>query len=316
MSFSAEIKNELCQLPTDPNCRKALCYGMLRFARSFSDRSMVIVTEHPGFAHLAASVLAEECGVVVDLQTKITHRKQTPESCTVQIEGDDQRGRVLHHFGHDRTEVHGRINRENLQKPGCASAFLRGAFLACGTVINPEKEYHLEFSVVHMHLAEDLSQLLSEVIEMHTMPAIIQRKGSYVVYLKESEAIADLLTYLGAQNGSLELMQVKMVKELRNDVNRRSNCETANIMKTANAAAVQRIAIERIQKHLGLEHLSPELRELCVLRYENPGMSLRELGENLSEPISRSGVNHRLRRILEIAEALPPLEAESDSPDD
>ncbi len=129
-----------------------------------------------------------------------------------------------------------------------------------------------------------------------------------MVYLKESEAIADFLTYIGAQNGALELMQVKMMKELRNDVNRRSNCETANIMKTANAAAVQRIAIERIQKYMGLEQLSPELKELCELRYENPGMSLRELGENLSVPISRSGVNHRIQKILELAETLPPLE--------
>jgi hypothetical protein len=128
------------------------------------------------------------------------------------------------------------------------------------------------------------------------------------LYIKESEAIADLLTFMGAQNGALELMQVKMLKELRNDVNRRSNCETANIMKTANAAAVQRIAIQRIMRFHGLEQLSPELKELAELRYENPAMSLRELGENLSVPISRSGVNHRLQRILEIADTLPQLE--------
>lgn len=309
MSFSADIKNELCRHKIEQDCcRKAQCYGMLVFARSFSDRAVSIVTEHPGFARLAASMLAEESGVFVEMQTKITHRKQTPESCTVTVVGDDQRRQLLSHFGHQEKEVHLRINRANLENPCCEAAFLRGAFLACGSVINPEKEYHLEFSVVHMHLAKDLSVLLSELMELKVQPAVIQRKGSYVVYIKESEAIADLLTYMGAQNGALELMQVKMLKELRNDVNRRSNCETANIMKTANAAAVQRIAIERIMRYMGLEQLSPELKELAELRYENPAMSLRELGENLSEPISRSGVNHRIRRILEIADTLPPLE--------
>lgn len=308
MSFSEEIKNELCKLPIERDCcRKALCYGILRFARNFSDRAVSIVTEHPGFARLSASVLAEECGVFVDMQTKITHRKQTPESCTVTVEGDDQRLMLIEHFGHSKDEIHGRINRANLEDDCCHAAFLRGVFLACGSVINPEKEYHLEFSVVHMHLAEDLSQLLSEQMSLHIQPAIIQRKGSYVLYIKESEAIADLLTFMGAQNGSMRLMEIKSLKELRNGVNRRSNCETANIMKTANAAAVQCIAIERIDKFLGLDQLSPELRELAELRYENPDMSLRELGENLSVPISRSGVNHRIQRILDIADTLPEL---------
>ena len=308
MSFSVEIKNELCRLPAAHDCcRKALCYGMLRFARNFSDRAVSIVTEHPGFARLAATLMAEECGVFVDMQTKITHRKQTPESCTVTVEGDDQRMMVIDHFGHSKDEIHGRINRANLEDECCNSAFLRGVFLACGSVINPEKEYHLEFSVVHMHLAEDLSQLLAEQMDLEVQPSIIQRKGSYVLYIKESEAIADLLTFMGAQNGAMRLMEIKSLKELRNEVNRRSNCETANIMKTANAAAVQCIAIERIDKFLGLDKLSPELRELAELRYENPDMSLRELGENLSTPISRSGVNHRIQRILDLAETLPEL---------
>lgn len=311
MSFSAEIKNELCRVqPQRVCCEKASCYGMVLFARNFSDRAVSIVTEHPGFARLAASQIAEQAGVFVEMQSKITHRKQTPESCTVTVEGDDQRRQLRRYFGHGEQELHLKIHRENLAHPCCFSAFLRGAFLSCGSVINPEKEYHLEFSVVHMHLAKDLAQLLSELPDVSLQPAVINRKGSYVVYLKESEAIADLLTYMGAQTGALELMQVKMLKELRNDVNRRSNCETANIMKTANAAAVQRIAIERIQKYLGLDQLPPELKELAELRYENPGMSLRELGENLSEPISRSGVNHRIRRILEIAETLPQLREE------
>ena len=309
MSFSAEIKQELCNLSSGEGAqRTALCYGMLRFARSCNSQTITLVTEHPGFARFASDLIVEECGVFVDMETKITHRKQAPESCTVTVAGDDQQNKVLEHFPGIHDGVAARIDHRFLQEPGCAAAFLRGVFLSCGTVINPEREYHLELSAVHMHLAEDLCNLLSSLEELSIQPSVICRKGSVVVYLKESEAIADFLTYIGAQNGALELMQVKMMKELRNDVNRRSNCETANIMKTANAAAVQRIAIERIQKYMGLEQLSPELKELCELRYENPGMSLRELGENLSVPISRSGVNHRIQKILELAETLPPLE--------
>lgn len=311
MSFSADIKTELCShQPTTGCCRRAQCYGTLLFARSFSQRAVSLVTEHPVFARAAAALIAEETGVFVELQTKITRRKAAPESCTVTVVGDDQRAQLLHHFGHDPAAVHLRLNQANLENPCCEAAFLRGVFLSCGSVIDPEKEYHLEFSVVHMHLAKDLSSFLSSLLDLKIQPAVIQRKGSFVVYIKESEAIADLLTFMGAQNGALELMQVKMLKELRNDVNRRSNCETANIMKTANAAAVQRLAIERIIRSIGLDQLPPELQELAELRYENPGMSLRELGESLSEPISRSGVNHRLRRILEIADTLPPLRDE------
>ena len=306
MSFSAEIKTELCKLQSlPPCCRKAQCYGMLLFARSFSDRAVSFVTEHPGFARLSASMLAEEAGVFVEMQTKITHRQQMPENCTVTVAGDDQRQQLLLHFGHEPGELHLRLKQENLQGDCCAAAFLRGAFLSCGSVIDPQREYHLEFSVGHRHLAEDLCALFAGLEEISLQPAMINRKGVYVVYLKESEAITDLLTFMGAQNGALELIQVKMFKELRNNVNRRSNCEAANLEKTANAAATQRVAIEKIRDQIGLDQLPPELRELAELRYENPEMSLRELGENLAEPISRSGVNHRLRRILEIAETLP-----------
>lgn len=131
---------------------------------------------------------------------------------------------------------------------------------------------------------------------------MISRKGDFVVYLKGSEQIADLLTYLGAQQASMELIQVKMLKEVRNYVNRTTNFTTANIGKTASAAAQHIRAIQKIERKMGLEGLPEDLRELAQLRLDNPEMSLRELGESLSEPISRSGVNHRLRRILEIAE--------------
>ncbi len=153
-----------------------------------------------------------------------------------------------------------------------------------------------------MKLAGDLSLLLSQVEDLGLSPAITNRKGAFVVYLKESECIADLLTLMGAPQSAMELMQVKMLKEVRNNVNRKMNFETANLDKTAAAAARQLIAIEAIMEHMGLEQLPEDLQEIARLRYENPDMSLRELGESLSEPLTRSGVNHRLRRLMELAE--------------
>ena len=308
MSFSAEVKTELCQIETLPkDCRKALCYGALLFGRRFSEKEITLVTEHPGFGRLLTRQIAEECGVFAEMKTKLTRRASTPETCVVTVEGDDQRLRILGHFGHKPGELQLRIHRENLPDQESVAAFLRGVFLSCGSMIDPEKEYHLEFVVPHKKLAEDLLELLNGLEAAELQPALISRKGSYMVYLKGGDAITDLLTFMGAQSGPLELIQVRMMKDLRNDVNRRSNCETANIMKTANAAAVQCIAIERIERFLGLSQLSPELRELAELRMENPEMSLRELGENLSKPISRSGVNHRIQRLLEIADTLPEL---------
>ena len=182
-----------------------------------------------------------------------------------------------------------------------AAAFLSGAFLACGAVSDPEKGYRVEFATQHQPLADDLAALLAEVL---APPKRTVRRNDYLLYYKESENIEDLLTYLGAPKSSLELMEVKIVKELRNRVNRATNCETANISKTVNAALAQIEDIRLIEASGGVGALDEELRELARLRLQNPDMSLRELGQALTSPISRSGVNHRLRRISEYAAEL------------
>ncbi len=176
---------------------------------------------------------------------------------------------------------------------------MRGAFLSCGTVTDPQKDYHLEFSVAHRRLAQDLVTLLEEIEGLRIQPSVTRRKGSYVVYIKGSEQIADLLTFMGAPSASMALMQAKMVKEVRNYVNRTTNFETANIDKTASASARQVAAIHGLEETVGLEQLPEDLREMAYLRLQNPDMSLRELGEALS--ISRSGANHRIQRLMELA---------------
>lgn len=300
MSFSSEAKIELCKIaPQDFCCKKAECYGLLLFARNFSPAAVGTLTENGSVARRMAELCAELTGTIVDT-TAAFHRKGEKSSYTVSVGGADQRVRVLGTFGHTGKEISLRINRANLENECCTAAFLRGVFLTCGTVTDPKKDYHLEFIVAHMNLAKDLTALLSETESLNLQPAIVNRKGSYVVYIKGSERITDLLAYIGAGNSAMELIQVKMLKEVRNNVNRKTNFETANIDKTVDAAVRQVEAIEKLKGTIGLDNLPQELRELAELRLENPEMSLRELGQSLSEPISRSGVNHRLQRLLEM----------------
>jgi DNA-binding protein WhiA len=305
MSFASETKNEICKaMPQNSCCQKAECYGLLLFAKSFSLHSITLTTENSAVAHLAAQLAAQTTKSYVDLATALFHNEKHKSAYTISVSGEDQRKSVLSYFGYTGKEISLRINLANLEEDCCESAFLRGVFLSCGTVTNPQKDYHLEFVVPFLNLARDFMTLLSEVTALDLQPAFVNRKGSYVVYIKGSERIADLLTYIGAPNAAMELMQVKMVKEVRNYVNRKTNFETANIDKTVSAATKQVAAIEKIIKGRGVEFLPEELREIASLRYENPEMSLRELGQSLSEPISRSGVNHRLQRIMELAENL------------
>lgn len=304
MSFSSQTKQELCRLETDRLCcRRAECYGIFLFGGNFSMAGVSFQTENAAVAHRAAQKAAEAAGVYAEIVSAIV-RRGGKTTYSVSVPGEDQRRAFLHGCFHRSSEVNLRVHEENFRSDCCLQAFLRGAFLCCGTVTDPAKGYDAEFSVPYMRLASDLSALLSRAGGLGLQPALVNRQGRFVVYLRGSETVADLLTYLGAQNAAMELMQAKMLKEMRNNLNRRNNFETANIDKTASAAARQRLAIERIRSMVGLEALPEDLRALAELRYDNPDLSLRELGSLLPEPMSRSGVNHRLQRIVEFAEHL------------
>lgn len=184
---------------------------------------------------------------------------------------------------------------------GSLGVFAAGVFLACGSVIDPEKEYHLEFAVPEQKLAQELISLLND-IGVTARSAV--RRGQLIVYIKGSEGIEDTLTFIGAQQCTLELMNVKIYKDVRNKANRIANCDSANIDKVVSAALKQIEDISLIANNRGLDDLPEELREIARLRMENPTMSLQEIGESLSEPLSRSGVNHRFKRIAKIADEI------------
>lgn len=301
MSFSADVKSELLSVEIEKECcLHAFCYGFLLCSRSFSFREISILTEHRQIAEKYADTVFAVCGV------KPRVVKSDAGKYRIEIQGDADRARVMALFGYDSKSRTMRVNYANLADDCCKSSFLRGVFLACGTVNDPNKRYHLEFVLPYKNLIKDIALFISqfEEFQMDYEPKIIQRNSNYVMYFKGSEAIEDILTVMGAVSASLEVMGAKMYKDMRNNVNRKLNFENANLDKTVGAAAKQIEAIRKIKNTSGLKILPEELREIAELRFDNPDMSLRELSESLTVPLSRSGVNHRLKKICDIADSI------------
>jgi len=299
VSFSSEAKKEIAAaLPDKPCCRAAQAYGMLECGHAFSAAEISLQTEQEAIADVYDRLVSRVGGIPRPTRTTLRRRTTLHHSA---VEEETHRQTLLGRFGHSGTEVSLRLNRANLDCEACARAYLRGAFLVCGAVTDPEHDYHLEFSVPQYNLSRDIATLLRE----WDFPAkTATRGGSYVVYIKESERIEDCLTFLGATKASLELMGVKMVKSIRNDTNRRLNFESANMDKTVQAAVAQMNALTRIESTCGLSTLPEELQEVARLRMDNPDLSLRDLGAMMEPTLSRSGVNHRLQRIIKFAENL------------
>ena len=299
MSFSANVKNEILSSPIENDCCKhAFAYGMMLFSRAFSYYDMFLLTEHEGVAEKYSEMLQIVCNVKPKLI------KSDAGKFKVEVTEKEERLKVIETFGYDKKNGASRLNWSNMTDECCKVAFLKGVFLTCGTVNDPNKNYHLEFVVPYLNLSRDLKLFINDYDELSVTPKSITRNSNYVVYFKDSESIEDLLTVMGAFNSSLEIMGVKMYKDMRNNVNRKLNFENATLDKTIGASSKQVDAILHIKNTVGLSYLSDDLKELAELRLENPDMSLRELGEKLKKSISRSGVNHRLQRICEIAKEI------------
>lgn len=191
------------------------------------------------------------------------------------------------------------VSNQLLEKPCCKRAFLRGLFVSSGSVTDPERGYHLELGTGSYERAKKLQELIGE---FGLEAKIVERKSNYVVYMKEGAAIVDFLNIIGAHIALMEFENIRIVKEMRNSINRKVNCETANIKKTVSAASRQVEDIHYIHETIGFGNLTENLAEIARLRLENPEVSLKELGEMLDPPIGKSGVNHRLRKLSEIAE--------------
>lgn len=296
MSFSSNVKDELLNIQTEnPCCILAESYGLMLFGRGFSSSEVYISTENKMVAMrykaLAERFTDNECEVSVTASGKVK----------ISVKTKEDRLKVLAAFGYSGKERTRRLNWANIQEECCIGSFLRGVFLACGTVNSPEKNYHFEFVVPHMNLSKDLIKFISDI---DLCPKEVNRNGSYVLYFKDSTEIEDVLAVMGAQNSTLQLMGVKMYKDMRNNVNRRLNFESANLDRTVNAALMQSAAIEKLIRHNMLLELPSELQEIANLRLENPDFSLKQIGDLLSTPLSRSGVNHRLKKLCSLAEQI------------
>lgn len=294
MSFTGDVKKELAEnFIMSDNCLKAYTYGFLLFGKSFSSRSICCSSDYECVINSFADSIRETTGVIVHV-SRLKSGKYT-----LRVATSADRKRIIEFFDHSVNDITLRINHGIFEDEECYGAFLKGVFLSCGTVSNPDKNYHLEFVAPHMKLSQDLIKILNN---LDINAKYILRKYSNVVYLKDSENIEDILTMMGAVNSSIHIMGVKIQKDVRNKINRRMNFESANMSRSIEAGLNQVNAIRLIEKKQGLNSLPAELKELAVLRLENPDMSLKELGESLSNPISRSGVNHRFEKIISIAE--------------
>ncbi len=293
MSFSSTIKNELSRIDDIPQCcYHAQVYGLVLFAH-FSPNNFSIKTENRDVFNLYSDCVTNYLGC------KLTTCDNSSKIIKASVDDKEDIKKAFDKFGHSITETSVRINHANFQNDCCISSFLRGVFLSCGYISEPENGYHLEFVVPYKKLCMDLIRVLNE-LELN--PKYILRKGYHVVYFKDSENIEDLLTYIGAQNAALYLINVKIEKDVINNVNRRLNFEVYNIGKTSLAADNQVKAIQYIAENAGLLVLPEELRNVAQLRLDNPEASLSQLCELSEEKLSRSGMKHRLDKIMSLYE--------------
>ena len=306
MSFSTDTKREICQkLSTRKPLQYCELYAMLLLGKEFTSRSIVFKTENEHtFSHyifLLNQLFKAKCEVIAPMKGESGRNR----SYTITVTSPEKCRKIFEHYGHEDRDVTLRVNRANIDNEDEQRAFIRGAFLAGGSVTDPEKAYHLEFSVSYRNLCMDICRLIREIQDCDISVKMLSRGGTYIAYIKDSEQITDLLTYMGAVVSSMNVMGTKALKQVRNTANRRANSEIANLQKTASASANQIKAINKLKKNGRYNLLSEELKVVAQLRYDYPELTLRELGEKLDPPISRSGVNHRLEKIIRLADVEP-----------
>ncbi len=296
MSFSAQVKGELCRIPLSRRCcARAEAYGILLFCHSFTAAEIKIVTSAPVFAKRLPVLFRKAFKVDFD---------RTPEPAETGkriflITDPGKLAAIREAYGSDlAASLANHINFAVLEEDHDRTAFLRGAFLAGGSVTDPAKSYHLELVTSHYSVSRELAALLPEA---GFEPKQTTRKSNYVTYFKPSETIADFLTAIGAPLAAMEVMNAKLEKHLRGSVNRRVNCDSANLDKAVDAALLQVEAIQRYSAIHGLDALPDKLRETARLRTENPELTLSQLAALCDPPVTKSCLNHRLRKLMELA---------------
>lgn len=303
MSFTSDIKKELCAQDANKCCLEAELCSVICFGAHIRDNCLVLRTENLEFAQRIVMLTKAVFGY-----SAVVIQKTTPGLLEVQIADESRLTKVLETFDLVRNArnlknfVSFRLPMSMYENICCIQAILRGAFLTSGSCAEPEKRYHLEISTNHFMLGKQLQKILED---MEIPAKAITRRSNYVIYLKGAEFIHDFLGYTGAMKAVLKLADIRVTKEFKNKLNRTNNFEYANFSKSIDAGNQQAEAIRKIRDTVGFSVLDDSLKEIATLRLENPDASLKELSTLLSEPLSKSGINHRLKRLMEIAENLP-----------
>lgn len=307
MSFSSDTKNEIIKY-NESTKHQRICrlMGMLFFGAKVilkNDGCLIrFSTENPKIAGHFYSLVKKECFIKTVLKI---NRSVGGAVYFVNITDENAINEILRICG----QIHNNENYDKfegfksdmsyIKSQADKKAFVRGAFLACGSVINPQKNCHLEFA----SQSDDISKSLCDILnDIGFNPKCTMRKNSYVIYFKKSSEISDLLAVLGAFDSLMEYHNIKILKDMRNSVNRKYNCDNANINKTVDASGKQCAAIEKLMRLGILEKQSEQLREIAKYRLEYKEYSLADLGAMMNPPISKSGVNHRLRKLVELSE--------------
>lgn len=298
VTFSANAKAEMCRCNlVKPCCAMAECFGILLFCNSFRNDGIRIITESREFGALLPRLFKRAFGFGFDAFPE----ENATGKLNFQITDPLKIHRIMAVYGFDAADTLSlHINLPVVEEDCCKAAFLRGAFLAGGSVTDPVKGYHLEFATTHGSVARECNSLIQEVLGLQ--PKTATRSGVCMLYVKQSDLVADCLTYLGAPVAAMGIIETKLEKELNNNVNRRCNCDDANISKTVEAAQEQLSAIRTLQERGCYDSLPAKLQQAAAARLENPLASLTELAAMMQPPISKPAMNHRLQKLVQKAQ--------------
>ena len=298
MSFSADVKQELCKLSISRRCcAQAEAYGILLFCNTFHSRQVRIITESPWLKERLPVLFRKAFHLTFDAVPEPGEGKGS-----FLIEDPTKLQVIFETYGLEQNvSVSLHVNFAHLEEEHCRMAFLRGAFLAGGSVTDPLKSYHLELATSHYHVGREVPALMQEA---GFQPKATTRKGNYITYFKQSEHIEDLLTAIGAPLSAMDMMTAKLERDLRGSVNRRVNCDAANLDKLVAAAQHQIEAIHKLEEHGMLANQPVKLQEAAKLRVDNPELTLSQLADLCDPPVTKSAFNHRLRKLVELSETI------------
>ena len=296
MSFSYNTKNELCRfLPDGTCCAVSECYGMLLFGNTFSSREIKIITGNQKLGKRLIERFSSAFSVAFD--TLPDEGKVGKQAYVITDPG--KLGKVFEAYGVSPGSLLAHhVNLGVIEEECCRRSYIRGAFLTGGAITNPEKSYHLELVTDHFNVSRETFSIL---LDMGFNPKDTARSGNYITYFKQSSAIEDFLTLIGAPLHAMKLMSAKIEKDVRNTVNRKVNCDTANVTKTVDASVAQTRAIKKAMAAGAFESLPEKLKQTALLRLQNPEMSIKELADISKPPVTKSCLNHRLRKIVQLS---------------